>query len=161
MRCQFLLLFSLSEGWKATAISRMKLAQSCIILYRVKKSNPSTFHYCTLPFAQKAVSQYLQLNYPVSCVHWVTLFGGFVKTRLHCDNICVIYAFFLQHRLSSNKLNHLSNREGLWILVEPTRTNMIKYFWRIAWIRGVCESSCSSRIKCFAFSKHLRLGQTT
>lgn len=164
---QCLLLYSLTEGWKATTtISRMKQASSCIILYQVK-SNPSTSSFLMhTPLLEKAD------QHPIrhSPAKWspVTLCTGW-HVRWVCWETLRTFLWFMlffspfQHRLSSNKLNHyhLSYREGFseysWMNTNKAHMQKHPTVWSNTFERllelgggewGAGKSSVSCHTKC-------------
>lgn len=55
-------------------------------------------------------------NYPVPCGHWLAYLVDLLRNATFFFlRTFLWFMLSLQHRLSSDKFNHLSEREGLWV----------------------------------------------
>lgn len=57
----------------------------------------------------------LSPNYPVACGHWLACLVDLLRNATFFLRTFLWFMLSLQHRLSSDKFTHLSEREGLWV----------------------------------------------
>lgn len=140
-------------------ISRMNQKPSWFMLteWNLKPIHVVLMHS---PLKQKAVSPTTN-----PAIHWhllACLLGLLRKATFARSTFEIDVSFScLSHRLSSNKLNNFSNREGLGVpeyKKSPqagTLRNESKHFWGAVGTSDVRESSFSRLIKCLLFEQQL------